>query len=133
MFAKFLSKDRKLRTPDCIALEMRDAVIMAGGNRSWSDTRQAWLARAARVLGITPRRAQSLFYQKARAIPAWEADNIRLQIAQLRARQATLGERHEALEALLSTPNADRCTTDEPLFGDANHMGGNAYGLGQVD
>lgn len=112
-----------LRTPDCIALEMRDAVILAGGNRHWNDTRQSWLARAAQTLGISPRRASSLFYQKARAIPAWEADNIRLQLAQLRARQTELGKRHEALETALRTSGAGCRKATAPLFRDPDGLG----------
>ena len=117
---------QKVRTPDCIALEMRDAVILAGGNRHWNDTRQSWLARAAQILGISPRRASSLFYQKARAIPAWEADNIRDQIAQLRERQTELGKRHEALETALGTSGVGRCETTNEMFGNSDDLGGNA-------
>jgi hypothetical protein len=79
---------KTVATADAIAADCRALVIVAGGERHWNDTRESWLARAAWRLGITPGRAASLFYGKARAI---RADEYLL----LRARAATL---HHAAE-----------------------------------
>ena len=43
-------------------LGMRELVASVAGPRSWGDTRESWLARAARRAGISPRQAKSLFY-----------------------------------------------------------------------
>jgi hypothetical protein len=34
------------------------------GPRGWNDTRESWLARGARIIGMSPRRARALFYQE---------------------------------------------------------------------
>ena len=34
------------------------------GPRGWNDTRESWLARGARAIGMSPRRARALFYQE---------------------------------------------------------------------
>lgn len=41
---------------------MRDLVALVAGPRSWSDTRESWLARAARRAGISYRQCKALFY-----------------------------------------------------------------------
>src|SRR5690606_14464749 len=63
----------------------------------WSDTRESWLARAARRLGIEPGRAASLFYRKARAIRADEYLTLRARVAALK--EAAI-RRQEAIDAL---------------------------------
>ena len=45
-----------------IASETREYLIAIAGDRLWSETREAWLARAARQCGISFRSARSLFY-----------------------------------------------------------------------
>lgn len=58
----------KAYTPVSSAAIMKEAVIFAAGPRDWNDTRESWLARAARKLGVSHRRAKSLFYGTARTI-----------------------------------------------------------------
>lgn len=41
---------------------MRDLIAAVAGPRSWSDTRESWLARAARKAGISYRQTKSLWY-----------------------------------------------------------------------
>lgn len=41
---------------------MRELVALVAGPRSWTDTRESWIARAARRAGISYRQAKSLFY-----------------------------------------------------------------------
>ena len=41
---------------------MREFVVAVAGPRQWADTRQSWLARAARKAGISYRQCKSLFY-----------------------------------------------------------------------
>ena len=42
----------------------RDLVAAVAGPRSWSDTRESWLARAARRAGISYRQTKALFYEE---------------------------------------------------------------------
>ena len=42
--------------------EVRDSIATVAGPRSWSDTRESWLARAARRAGISYRTTKSLWY-----------------------------------------------------------------------
>lgn len=44
--------------------ELRDAIIELAGNRALFDSRERWLARAARKAGISTRTAKSLFYRE---------------------------------------------------------------------
>ena len=41
---------------------MRNLIASVAGPRSWSDTRESWLARAARRAGISYRQVKSIWY-----------------------------------------------------------------------
>jgi hypothetical protein len=41
---------------------VREFIATVAGPRSWSDTRESWLARAARRAGISYRQCKSLWY-----------------------------------------------------------------------
>lgn len=41
---------------------LRDELALVAGPRAWSDTRESWLARAARRCGINYRTAKAVFY-----------------------------------------------------------------------
>lgn len=43
-------------------LSLRELVAKVAGPREWSDTRETWLARAARKAGISYRQCKALFY-----------------------------------------------------------------------
>ena len=45
---------------------LRELVASVAGPRQWSDTRESWLARAARRAGISFRQAKALFYGEIR-------------------------------------------------------------------
>lgn len=81
-----------MATFNALAEECRLLIAMAGGGRDWTDTRESWLARAARRLGISPGRANSLFYRKARNISAVEYLTMKERADAIRADQ----ERHQA-------------------------------------
>lgn len=94
-------------SPDAIAAECRDLLALAAGPRGWNDTRESWLARGARVLGLDQSRAKNIWYGKSRRIEASEyltmkarADGLReaqsheaIACAQARNRAAALGIR----------------------------------------
>ena len=46
--------------------EMRSAISTLAGERRWHDTRESWLAGAARKAGISYRQAKAFFYGEAR-------------------------------------------------------------------
>lgn len=54
------------------AEDMRRFVMLAADARPWGDNVKARLARAARVLGISPRRARAYYYREAKVIPVEE-------------------------------------------------------------
>ena len=50
--------------------ELHDAMIRVAGPREWSDTRESWIARAARRAGVPFRTARAVFYREIRD-PKW--------------------------------------------------------------
>lgn len=71
-----------------IADEMKAAIGIAAGPRTWDDTRERWLWRAAQRLGIDQRRAKSFWYREARQITATEYLTVKQRIAALQTRIA---------------------------------------------
>jgi len=57
-----LDKSSGVRVVSELAAEMRQAIVVLAGERSWSETRPRWLERAARRAGISYRTARALFY-----------------------------------------------------------------------
>ena len=80
-------------SPSAIADECRDLLAYAAGPRGWNDTRESWLARAARRVGIEYSRAYNIFYGRSRRIEAAEYLNLRHAVEQLRA----INARNEAM------------------------------------
>lgn len=89
--------------------DCRRWIAAAGGPREWNDTRELWLARAARRLGIPRSRAASLFYRKARGITALEYLTLKARIEALEAAAARRRRNlHEMERALLVANGMDR-------------------------
>lgn len=90
-----------IRKTDMTAIDTLDdarrCIIAAGGPREWNDTRESWLARAAWRLGITAGRAASIFYGKARQVPAGEYIALLQRAAAL---DEAANQRRESLETL---------------------------------
>jgi hypothetical protein len=61
----------------------RGMVIALAGQRSWSDTREAWLARVARITGLSARRIRAIFYQEPIRLSADEYISIQSRFARL--------------------------------------------------
>lgn len=95
--------------------EARLCIATAAGDRGWDDTRQSWLARAARRLGLTYSRAHHIWYGRAR-LYADELEDMRAKITELRWCQRRHEDRHNevgnAIQALVSgnTPPLERET-----------------------
>lgn len=67
-----------------IADTARDMLCAVAGDRYWNDTRESWLARAARRLGWPFGRTRAVFYRQARVITAAEWIALNNEIAALR-------------------------------------------------
>lgn len=94
-------------TADAVLDHARDMLAVAAGPRGWDDGRKSWLARGARVLGITPSRAETIWYRKSRGLSAHEylqmverARGVEERLAQRR------GERDAILEAVAGARSA---------------------------
>lgn len=58
-------KSRLEPSPTDLPNVLRESIVRLAGQRSWSDSRDRWLKRAARAASITPRQAKSLFYMES--------------------------------------------------------------------
>lgn len=88
--SKVLEKASKM-----ITAEARSMLCAIAGPRGWNDTREAWLARAARRLGFGHRRTKAIFYGEARVIRAEEWEHLNQEAAALaESAKARQGELH---------------------------------------
>lgn len=84
-----LSKDaEKMVTNEHIADAMHGYVVEAAEPAVPGESRKSMLHRAARALGLNPRRAYAFFYKEARAVTAEELLNTQQKIISRRKRQA---------------------------------------------
>lgn len=91
-----------------LALEMRRSIAALAGARSFTETRERWLERAARRAGISFRTAKALFYQEQRDPRASVVERVR-DAAQRLAKQeaADLASRFETIAAALDARDQD--------------------------
>ena len=73
---------------DLVRERLRAAIETAAGDADWRDTREAWLARAARRLGLTAGRCRRIWYGEARRIDAAEYVALTARAAELAERAA---------------------------------------------
>ncbi len=102
-------------TPEQTIEEVRRCIQVAGGDRQWDDTRERWLWRAAKRLGLEPGRVTTLFYRKAKSIPAHEYLTIQ---ARARALQKQHEERRRYVQETQELAKASGSTA-AILLGDA--------------
>jgi hypothetical protein len=96
---------------------MRDLVAAAAGPRQWNDTRESWLARAARNAGVSYRQAKALFYGE---ITDDEHKTVRrMRAAAGRHEAAELAHRYEALASTYHLRDEDLLRSDVAAFIDA--------------
>ena len=76
--------------------DARSMLCTVAGPRGWNDTRQSWLARAARRLGWSYPRTFNVFYGRARVIRAEEWLRLEAELSALRqsaqTRQGAINE-----------------------------------------
>jgi hypothetical protein len=71
---------------------------------------KAALSKAARLLGLTPRRAEAYRHGEVRMVPAWEMEELRLRRQDLRERRiANLENELATLRASRREPDAGDC------------------------
>ena len=89
--SKMLEKASKM-----VSAQARELLCAVAGPRGWNDTREAWLAKAARRLGFGHRRTKAIFYGEARVISAEEWMRLQDEFSALtrsaQQRQETLHE-----------------------------------------
>jgi len=71
-----------------VAYDLKDRLIAIAGERAWSETREAWLARAARKCGISYRQAKSIFYNELRDPKASLVESVLASAEKLKHQEA---------------------------------------------
>jgi hypothetical protein len=84
---------------------MRELVAAVAGPRRWNDTRESWLARAARNAGVSYRQAKSLYYGEITDVDHKTVRKMRA--AAGRHEAAELAQRFEALASSLNMRDKD--------------------------
>lgn len=108
MKSSHLSKSVEFMSAD-IAADMQRFVKVASEAQLWGDNLKARLARAARVLRISPRRAKALYYLEARVIPAAEYMACKQIVEQIQDRaSAVRGYHAQASQAGIALHQVDR-------------------------
>lgn len=92
---KWRTSYQKMFSSSAIANDCRDLLTLAAGERGWNDTRESWLARAARRVGMDYSRAYNIFYGRSRRIEAAEYLSLLFAVERLGA----LNERNQAMAA----------------------------------
>lgn len=86
----------------------RRLLIELCGPRTWNQTRQAWLARGAALLGWKYRRAAALFYNEARRIEHDEFVQLETRLIDLEQKQAAREAHLHEIRTLRSRHNGPR-------------------------
>lgn len=77
-----------------IARDMQRFVKIASEAQLWGDNLKARVARAARILRISPRRARALYYLEARVISAAEYMAAKQIVEQIQEKASAVREHH---------------------------------------
>ncbi len=88
---------------------LREELALVAGPRAWSDTRESWLARAARRCGINYRTAKAVFYGETTDPRAYVERKIREAAALAEAQQSRRADADKLLSmaAALESKDAD--------------------------
>lgn len=108
--SKVLEKASKM-----VSAQAREMLCAIAGQRDWNDTRESWLARAARKLGFGHRRTKAIFYGEARVISADEWLRLNETLAALSKSAAARREEINDLQALSSAADAAAFDRVRPL------------------
>jgi hypothetical protein len=90
-----------------VIAEAREIIALAAGPRQWSDSMKVYINRGARVLGLSPGRATSIWYAKASDLRASEWVALQEKAAALRARLKEQEARNASTAAEILARRAD--------------------------
>ena len=82
--------------------EMRNAIVTLAGERRWHDTRESWLAGAARKAGISYRQAKAFFYGEARNPSVATVERVRAALKHQPVGTGEYDHRIEEMRALVA-------------------------------
>ncbi len=94
------AKSLEMSSTDSIPYEMQRFVKVAAHAQLWGDNLKARLARAARILRISPRRAKAFYYLEARAIRAEEYMACKQIVAEIQNNASATENIHEKSSSL---------------------------------
>lgn len=100
--------------------EMREAVATVAGPRAFHETRESWLARAARNAGISFRQAKSLFYGEI-TDPEHKAARRMLAAAERQGKReaSDLADKFESIARSMNAADQDFYSADVAALIDA--------------
>jgi hypothetical protein len=99
---------------------LRELVATVAGQREWTDTRESWLARAARQAGVSFRQIRSIWYGELTNPNAPSARKLRDAAARAgRAEARALAERFETMARALVAADPDFHSADVHALVDA--------------
>lgn len=100
----------------CLAAELREDLAVLAGPRDAHDTRESWLARAARRAGVSLRQAKAIYYGESRDPRASVAEKIRAAARQQKSNDVeTARAEIERLRARIARLEAMAASFDPPL------------------
>lgn len=105
-----------VRVVNELAIEMRQAIVTLAGERSWTETRQRWLERAARRAGITYRSARALFYCEPHQPRAAVVDQVRAAVSQQKREEAISREELAEMRTRIALAEARFDRMDAEFF-----------------
>ena len=89
---------------------MRHEIAIVAGPREWGDTRESWLARAARRVGTVPfRTMKALWYGEIQDANHWAARKIKREAERITTRNeaSDLANKYETIIAALDHADSE--------------------------
>lgn len=116
------NKSSGVRVVSQLAIDMRNAIIELAGDRAVFDSRERWIARAARVAGVSYRTARAFFYAEHDEPRSSSVEKVRMALARKRKEQtdAEAVSRNEYREIMdrISILEARLNATDPEFYGE---------------
>jgi hypothetical protein len=114
---KLVSKDvqKSCKESQVVTIEAQSMLRTIAGPREWSDTRQSWLAKAARRLGWPYARTSNIFYGRARLIRAEEWIRLNEELSTLNKSAQQRGETIHDISILARTTVAPAGEAIRPM------------------
>lgn len=92
---------------------MRELIVAVAGERSWNETRESWLARTARLAGVSFRQVKAIFYGEITDENHRTARLLRDAAARKAKREATcLANQFETIAGAMNAADQDFYSQD---------------------